>query len=279
MSLSPVTAVTIPEIAAPLAALLPARRSGPWSVVPAPYSIRPNAATASITDGSRSLIVVEQAGRIEVFADRPEEYPVRPDAVADISEPVPAAALAARLLRRTLPQLDRETAAATARTSGWSRVRHNRLQDLMEVGFNLIDHGASLDAVEGTSGPGLIWATHSGATWGLALHGLNSSLALRYDGPVSGLYGLLPSLLPPADGRQSADVGSVFTRHLTDRFPQLSPVTDHEVELGSYREPTGYVALPSTEVPCDQADDWTRVVAEFGCIGADLLLAAATHLI
>jgi hypothetical protein len=99
------SAVSPAETAAPLAALLPARRGVVWTVGPAPYDIRPNAATSRLTNGRHALFVVEQAGRIEVFADRPDLFPVTPDAVVDATDPAAVVTLAARVLRSVLPDL------------------------------------------------------------------------------------------------------------------------------------------------------------------------------
>jgi hypothetical protein len=75
------SAVSYAETAAPLAALLPARRGVVRTVGPAPYGICPNAALFRIMNGPHALIV-EQAGRIEVYADRPYMFPVYQSSVA-----------------------------------------------------------------------------------------------------------------------------------------------------------------------------------------------------
>lgn len=97
------TPIAHAQTAAPLAALLPARRGIAWKVTPAEYGIRANAAMSRITDGFRSLIVVEQAGVIEVYADRPDDFAVTPEVTVDAAGPDPVAALAAHVLRCTLP--------------------------------------------------------------------------------------------------------------------------------------------------------------------------------
>ncbi|MEU2585264.1 hypothetical protein ABZ612_20350 [Streptomyces avermitilis] len=158
-----ITAVSHAETAAPLAALLPARRGQAWKVGPAPYGISPNAATSSITDGRRALIVVEQAGLIEVYADRPDTFPVIPYATVDTTGPDPVAALAARVLRIVLPALDQEAAAELHYARGRDAAFSARAGDLQEVGFALIDQGAAVDVVEGVAGPGLMWTTDQGA--------------------------------------------------------------------------------------------------------------------
>ncbi|MCX4976501.1 MULTISPECIES: hypothetical protein [unclassified Streptomyces] len=275
--------MTLPAVAhattaAPLAELLPARRGKPWTVGPAPYGIR-NAPTSRLTDGRRALIVVEQAGRIEVYADRPNLFPVTPNAVADATDPVSVAVLATRILRSVLPMLDAEATKATIGAKGWQQVFHDKGAALTEVGFHLIDHGTHPEKVERADGPGLTWTAASGAVWGLWSYGLVGNFHLTYEGPAYGLYGVLPVLLPPLDGHTSTDAGSPFSRHLTDRFPQLRPVDADEVEFGGYREPHGWIALPSRAEFGDRADDTTRVCAEVGPIGIDLALAATAHLI
>ncbi|MEU1592720.1 hypothetical protein ABZ468_07635 [Streptomyces sp. NPDC005708] len=275
-------AVAHAAAAAPLAALLPARRGVQWSVGPAPYGIRPNAATSRITDGRRALIVVEQGGRTEVYADRPDVFPVIPDASADTSEPDPVAALAARILRTVLPALDQEAAAELAYTRGREKALAARAADLQEVGFALLDHGAPVDVVEGAAGPGLMWTTDQGAAWGLWLYPVTPNLTLTYEGPVSGLYGLLPVLLPPLDGPAASylpDVTSGFTWHMTTRFPQLRTVDPDEVEFGRDPEPTGFVALPARSHRRALLEDSAPVAAEVGSLGADLLLTAVSHLV
>ncbi|MGW2550044.1 hypothetical protein [Streptomyces sp. NPDC001635] len=275
------TAIAHATTAAPVAALLPARRRAAWTVEPAPYwcSLRPYAATSRITDGRRALLVVEQAHRIEVYADRPDTFPVVPDAVVDAADPDPVAALAARVLRTVLPALDQEATAELYRTRGRDKALAAQFADLTEVGFALIDHGAALDSVEGAAGPGLIWTTGQGGAWGLWLYPLNPNLTLTYEGPVSGLYGLLPHLLLPFDGPALPDVTSGFTWHLTDRFPQLRGVDPDEVEFGNHAEPTGFIALPARSANRYPATDEIPVAAEVSHVGADLLLTAVAHLV
>ena len=268
-----IPAISHAVTAAPLAALLPARRGEPWKVEPAPYAIRPNAATSRLTNRDRALIVVEQAGRIEVYADRHDLFPVTPDAVADAADHGHLAALAARILRHILPSLARESIDRVRRERGQEGVMLARAEALQEVYAAL---AARLpqppETGRGWSGPGLAWKAASGGQWSL-----DSTLA--YDGPVHGLYALLPVLLPSPDGQEPADVGSVFTRHLTDRFPQLRPLNADEVEFGRFQDVNGYIALPAKDEPTDYADDNRRVVAEFGAMGVDLLLTVVPHLV
>jgi hypothetical protein len=310
--------VTLPAIthattAAPLAALLPARALGlgsrGWKVGPAPCSIRNNAATSRITDGRRALIVVEEAGRVELYADRPDLFPVTPDAVVDSTDPASIAALAARALRWILPQLDADATRDMARQvkpgedglQPWQYVMRQKGAALVELGFDLVDHGAhpvatdrpgrmarkaDLEgawghplAMERPDGPGLAWTAESGAEWGVWSYGVGGTFTLTYEGPMGGLYGALPVLLPPLDGHASTEAGSAFTRHLTDRFPQLRPVDADEVEFGARHDLHGWIALPSRAELGDPVDDDTRVCAEFGPVGIDFLLAVAAHLV
>ncbi|CAL9326718.1 hypothetical protein [Streptomyces sp. SudanB91_2054] len=273
------SAVTPAETAAPLAALLPARRGAAWTVGYASYDIRPNAATSRLTNGRHALFVVEQAGRIEVYADRPGLFPVHPDVVVDATDPAPALTLAARVLRSVLPDLDHDRIAETGRTKGWARVLRDRAAELLEVGFALVDHGAHATPVEGTSGPGITWTAATGATWGLWVRGQRRGMVLTYEGPVRGLYGFLPVVVTPYEGSAEDHAGSAFTRNLTDRLPQLRPVTASEVEFGAHREPSGYILTPAADDPTDRADDGQHVVAEIGGIGADLLLSNVAYLV
>ncbi|MGW3628028.1 hypothetical protein [Streptomyces sp. NPDC000880] len=273
------TAVAHAETAAPLAALLPARRGTEWTVGPAEYGIRSNCATSRITNGRHALVVVEEASRIEVFADRPDDFAVTPDAVVDVTSPDPVAALAAHVLRRVLPMLDSEAATQTAHAKGWEQVLSDKAGDLTEIGFHLVDHGAHPEPIQRIDGPGIEWTTGNGAEWGLYAFGTAGNLTLTYQGPASGLYGLLPFLLAPADGHAPTDASSGFARHLSARFPQLRPVDADELEFGNYREPQGWIALPAKDEHTDRADDTTRVAAQVGPIGADLLLTAVPHLI
>ncbi|MFF4543687.1 hypothetical protein ACFY1J_05480 [Streptomyces sp. NPDC001406] len=273
------SAVTPAEIAAPLAALLPARRGARWTVGPAPYGIRNNVPTSRLTNGRRALIVAEEAGRIEVFADRPGAFAVTPDVVVDATDPAPALTLAARVLRSVLPALDADEIRETARAKGWDQVLSDRATELLEVGFSLIDHGAHAVPAEGVNGPGLMWTADSGGTWGLWVYGLNRNLVLTYDGPVRGLYGFLPVVVTPYAGHAEDHAGSAFTRNLTDRLPQLRPVDDGEVQFGARREPSGWIALPTADEPTDRADDDRRVVAEISGIGVDLLLTTVAYLV
>ncbi|GBQ04372.1 hypothetical protein SSP531S_58660 [Streptomyces spongiicola] len=273
------SAVTPAQIAAPLAALLPARRNIRWTIGHAPYGIRNNAPSSRLTNGRHSLIVAEEAGLIEVFADRPGLFPVHPDVVVDATDPAPALTLAARVLRSVLPDLDADAIRETARTKGWGRVLSDRAAELLELGFALIDQGAHTVPTEGVNGPGLAWTAHSGGTWGLWVYGLNRNLVLTYDGPVRGLYGFLPAVTTPYAGHGEDHAGSAFTRNLTDRLPQLRPVNDSEVQFGARREPSGWITAPTTDDPTDRADDDQRVVAEIGGLGVDLLLTTTAYLV
>lgn len=272
------SATTPAAVAAPLAALLPARRGVRWTVGRAPYSIR-NAPTSRLTNGRHALIVTEEAGRIEVFADRPGMFPVHPDVVVDATDPAPALTLAACVLRSVLPELDGDQIRETGRTKGWAQVLSDRAGELLEVGFALIDHGTRAVPTEGVNGPGLTWTASTGGTWGLWVYGQNRALTLSYEGPVRGLYGFLPVLVAPYGGWADEHAGSAFTRNLTDRLPQLRPVDVDEVQFGARREPSGWIALPSKDEPTDRADDHQGVVAEIGGIGVDLLLSTITYLV
>ncbi|MFI1532123.1 hypothetical protein [Streptomyces griseus] len=271
----PVPAIAHAQAAAPLAALLPARRGIAWQVKPAEYGIRPNAAMSCITDGFRSLTVVEQAGVIEVYADRPDDFAVTPEVTVDATGPDPVAALAAHVLRCTLPMLDTERAAEILRTGGDEQAHRERLDALAEVGFDLLDHGACVASTVRLDGDGLEWTTGRGGQWWMQALS-PATLSLGFYGPVSGLYGLLPTVLPPADGHTATDAGSAFTRHLTDRFPQLRPLQDDEVRFGGYRQPSVWIA---TSGDTSRAGEDTRVAAQFSSLSPDLLLTAASHLL
>ncbi|MFI5990357.1 hypothetical protein ACIBAC_00685 [Streptomyces sp. NPDC051362] len=275
-----ITAIAPARTAAPLAALLPARRRTAWTVEPAThYGIRPNAALSRITDGTRTLLIAESAGVVEVFVVQVDVFPAVPAAVVDANGPDPVAALAARILRSVLPDLDKATANATLVAHGWQQAVIDTAQEMNEVAYELIDHGAHLVVEPRTDGVGIHWqAPSTGGEWSLCAVG-NGSVILGYEGPVSGLYGLLTAVLPTAEGRESTDVGSPFTRHLTDRFPQLRPVDSHEAEFGAKGEPHGFIALPTSDEPTDVMDDSRRVAAQFHLFGADLLLSAVTHLV
>ncbi|WP_371605018.1 hypothetical protein OG345_42125 (plasmid) [Streptomyces sp. NBC_01220] len=272
-------AITHAPAATPLAALLPARRGAAWKVGPAEYGIRANAQMSRITSGERALVVVEQAGVIEVYSNRPDDFAVTPAVVVQASGPDPVAVLADRVLRSVLPRMERETANATVHAHGWQQVIVDKTADLNEVGFALIDHGASLNVADCVDGVGIQWSADEGATWGLWVLAPTGNLTLTYDGPVNGLYGVLPVLLPPVEGHGPTDAGSAFTRHLSDRFPQFRPLAGHEVEFGGYGDARGYVALPAQDEPTDYADDARRVVAELSRLGTDLLLTAVPHLV
>ncbi|MFF9901306.1 hypothetical protein [Streptomyces longispororuber] len=278
------SATTHATTAAPLAAELPARRGKPWTVGPAPYGIRNNAPTSRITDGRRALIVVEEAGRVELFADRPGMFPYTPDAVADSTDAVSVAALAARALRWILPQLDAHAMQEMAHNAipdekPWQWILRHKRATLTELGFELVNHGAHPEVMASTDGPGLEWTADSGAVWGVWAYGTAANFVLTYEGPLSGLYGVLPVLLPPLDGQASTDAGSPFTRHLTGRFPQLRPVDADEVEFGGYQDLNGWIALPSRAELGEHIHDGTRVCAQVGSVGVDFLLHAAPHLI
>ncbi|MGA5127659.1 hypothetical protein ACPCAG_30710 [Streptomyces pseudogriseolus] len=271
--------VTPAQIAAPLAELLPARRGARWTVGPAPYSIRKDVPTSRLTNGRHALIVAEDAGRIEVFADRPGLFHDAPDVVVDGTDPAPALTAAARVLRSVLPALDAEAIQETGRTEGWDQVLSDRAVELTEVGFALIDHGAVPTPAVGINGPGLTWEAATGGTWGLWAYGQNRNLVLAYEGPVRGLYGFLPAVTAPHGTDAEDHAGSAFTRNLTDRLPQLRPVDATEVQFGARREPSGWIALPAADDPTDRADDDQRVVAEISSLGVDLLLTALAYLV
>ncbi|MFJ7004204.1 hypothetical protein ACIQWY_29865 [Streptomyces albidoflavus] len=265
--------------AAPLAELLPARRNRPWTVQPAEHQVRRGAPCARLTDGRRVLWLVDgEAGRLEVFADRPGLAPLRPDLVED-SGPGAAGVLAGRLLRETLPQLDDEQARAQAEGDADALFKA-RMFDAVDVGFALVDHGAHPDAVNGGRWAAFSWEADGGARWALRLH-RPQTLSLAYEGPAGGLYGALERLLPPGAGRGPSDAGSAFTRLFTDRFSVLAPLDDAEVQWPG-RGPFGsggYIMLPDKEVVVDRADGRTLVAAEFAPLGVDLLLSAVASLV
>ncbi|MFE6639538.1 hypothetical protein ACFVFT_38510 [Streptomyces tendae] len=272
--------ITHTTTAAPLAALLPARRGVAWAVKPSPQGIRAGAATSRLVQDGRALDVVELDGRVEVYADRADRAPVAPDVVVTESGPDPVAALAALVLRVVLPRLEREAARDTVVAHGREQVIIDGAQHLNEVGYALIDHGAHVDPIaRPDGGVGIEWTADNGAEWGLWVLPANGNLTLSYEGPVGGLYALLPLLLPTVDVHRPAFTGSAFTRHLTDRFPQLHPLSADEVEFGRRDDASGYIALPSSDEPTDYADDDRQVAASFRRLGADLLLTAVPHLV
>ncbi|MER6109300.1 hypothetical protein [Streptomyces hirsutus] len=273
------TAIAHAATAAPLAALLPARRRKPWTVGPAQYCIRASAPMSRITDGRRTLIVVEQAGLLEVFVDAPDEFAVTPVAVVDATGPDPVAALAARLLRTVLPQLDTTAGHRTYWEKGHKAAHAGQAADLLELGYALIDHGAHPQTTHRIDGPALTWTTTAGAHCDVMAYGAHGTYTLTYEGPLCGLYGLLPLLLPPYDGPALPDVTSGFTYHLTKRFPQLRTAQDCELDFGTQGEPYGFITTPSEDTPTDRVNDTTPVVAQIGHLGTDLLLTAAPHLI
>ncbi|GAA2439308.1 hypothetical protein [Streptomyces glaucus] len=273
------TLISHAETAAPLAALLPARRGVPWTVEPAPQLIRAGGAMSRLVQGNRALDVVELGGRVEVYADRDSMAPVAPDVVVTETGPDPVAELSALVLRIVLPRMDREAARATRSAHGRDQVVIDTTADLNEIGFSLIDHGAHLDVVAHPDGVGLTWTLDNGAEWGLWAITSTGNLTVSYEGPVSGLYGVLPVLLPAAGPAGSDDVGSGFTRHLTDRFPQVRAVDAHSVEFGHHDDVNGYIALPASDEPATGADSSRRVAAHFANVGADLLLSLAPLLI
>ncbi|MFI7415286.1 hypothetical protein ACIBU0_42300 [Streptomyces sp. NPDC049627] len=275
-----ISAVTQATTAAPLAALLPARRGKAWKVTAAPiYGPRNNAATSRITDGRRSLLVVEEGNRVELYAERPGLAPFTPDVVVDSTDPASVATLATRAMRWLLADMDAEMLKATEAERGWRQVLHAKGTALTEFGFHLVDQGVVPETTERADGPGIEWTAASGAEWAVWSYGLGPNYSLTYEGPVSGLYGALPVLLPALDGHTSTDAGSPFTRHLTDRFPQLRPVDADEVEFGGYRDLHGWIALPSRAELGDPVHDGTRVCAQVGPVGIDFLLAAAAYLV
>jgi len=272
---APVAAASTAE---PLAARLPTRRGIAWKVSPAPYGIRPNAAMSRITNGRRSLIIVEQAGLVELYADRPGDFPVRPEIRVSFAGQSTVDALASHALRSTLPVLDAEIVHETIRTRGTRHVLVHRAGELTEVGFGLVDWGVAPSVTLGVNGPSLNWRNGHGGVWRLELLGENRDMSLSYDGPVSGLLPWLIVLFEAGHGHDPASGGSVFTRYLTDQFPQLRATDADEIHFGGYRAPVGFIALPDKAVPTDQADESTQVVATFGSLGADLLLASGAHL-
>ncbi|MET9776221.1 hypothetical protein ABZ023_18505 [Streptomyces sp. NPDC006367] len=276
------TAIAHTVTAAPLAALLPDRRRVPWTVGPAPQLIRAGAAMSRLRQGDRAFDIVELPGRIEVYADRPgnDLAPLAPDAVLTDLGPDPVAELAAVVLRTVLPRLEGEAMQATMRAHGWEQVVIDGAQLMNEVGFDLIDHGAHVEPTNRADGSfGIEWTAPSRAGWGLWVPRAGGILSLSYEGPVSGLYGVLPVLLPPADIRVPHNPGSVFTRHLTDRFPQLRAIADDQVAFGSLDDVNGFIALPEDDEPTDHADDSRQVVAILDGIGVDLLLTVVPHLV
>ncbi|MFJ4988824.1 hypothetical protein ACIP9H_34110 [Streptomyces sp. NPDC088732] len=270
---------TIPAAARPLAALLPARRGRAWTVEHPRSVFRPGAPTAALTDGVRTLYLVENAGRLEVFTAEFDPLPEPPALIVDGTEPDPIAEVAAGVLRSVLPLVDNEIAANIARTHGWMGALTARMDHLREFGYALAAHGITPEpgSVAATA-PGLIWTAGGGGTWGLSMRGLQSNLRLNYYGPLSGLYGLLPHLLPPHQGPALPDASSVTTRGLIERFPQLRPAAEAGAAwLPGHPLPGGHiVSLADKGTPVDDA---TRVAAEFDGIGVDLLIAAAAHLI
>ncbi|MFE7072621.1 hypothetical protein ACFU96_21320 [Streptomyces sp. NPDC057620] len=275
-----ISAVAHAETARPLAALLPARQGAAWRVTPSPYVIRPNAATSKVTDGRRSLIVVEQAGRVEVYADRADDFPfaMTPDAVVNAEEPGAVAVLAMAVLRTVLPAIDDETAARTVQQHGALQALTGKSADLAEIGYALLAQGAYPNVATRLDGPHLSWAVN-GREWDVLSYGPSGTFTVTYEGRVSGLYGFLEHVLAPYDGPALPDVSTGFTWHLTERFPQFLAVKGNEVEFRPQHGPSGFVILPSEDESADQVDDTTRVAAQIDRLGADLLLTAAAHLI
>ncbi|MEV8344625.1 hypothetical protein [Streptomyces niveus] len=274
------TAISSTATAALLAALLPARKGAAWQVGPAPQIIRAGAATARLVQGGRALDVVELNGRIEVYADR-RGPALSPDVVVAATGSDPVAELTALVLRVVLPRLAREVARVTERDHGREQVVVETTEEMNEVAGALIAKGAHLEVVPRLDGVGMTWSTGD-AEWGLwVLGGAGSpgNLSLTYEGPVSGLYGLLPVVLPSGGWQDSDGLGSVFTRHLTDRFPQLRTLNADEVTFGRRDDAGVYVALPSADESTDRTDDSRRVVAEVNGLGTDLLLTAVSHLV
>ncbi|MFJ2745253.1 hypothetical protein ACIO3O_36975 [Streptomyces sp. NPDC087440] len=268
---------TFPAAAERIAALLPPRRGKAWTVAAAPDLFRHNAPTARLTDGVRGVLVREKAQRLELVAEHPGKYApsARPHAVIDATGTDPAQAAASVLLRTVLPDLDRATAEALLRMPGGeARDAWHRGNEMTELGFALLDVKADVRVVDALHGQALVWVTEDGGSWALETKGRNHNLTFNYDGPVGGLYAVLPLLLPPVGEHTPADVGSPFTRLLTDRFPQLSPVADDEVQIpGSC---SGWIAAQGELA--SYADEFTPVRAELPAFGTDLVLAAAAHL-
>ncbi|MEV7512005.1 hypothetical protein AB0O57_29025 [Streptomyces sp. NPDC091201] len=276
------TALTLaapaPAVAATVAALLPTRRNRPWTTAPAAHAMRHGAPCTRLTDGVRALLVVEADDtRLEVYVERPGLYPYRADLVVDSSDPAFAAAhIAGRLLRWILPELDRDTSTAIAAADGnFHQVHQHHAQDMTELGYALLGGGAQPSVVDGVCGPGLIWQAEKGGIW--AVRVVAGTMLASYRGPLGGLHGVLPLVLGPVGERVPSDTGSAFTRYLTDRYPQLSPVTPRSVSLNGYRDPGGYVSLAGRSAAPEH--DRTDVVAEFSHVGVDLLLTAVPRLI
>ncbi|MET8696872.1 hypothetical protein ABZV65_30530 [Streptomyces bauhiniae] len=263
-----------------LAQLLPARRDAAWQPRPAAFAIRGGAPTSVLTQHDRTLVVTEHSGAIEIWGAEPQSMYARPVAVVDASTPDAVAVLAAEVLRSVLPALDNEAARYTGPGHDPRQVLHTKGEALTELGYLLHDLGAAdLTRCEHTDGPALRWKTSEGAEWDVLSLGYEGTFTVAYNGPVSGLYGLLPHLLRPTPGDGHTDMGSAFTRHLGARFPQLAPVNAHEVDFGRLDTPSGYIALPSLDVCPDHAEDSTQVAAQISHVGIDLLLSAASALV
>ncbi|MFB6629956.1 hypothetical protein ACFCWY_08680 [Streptomyces sp. NPDC056362] len=281
-------APTIPAIARLLALTLPTRKGEHWTVEEHPETGAP---AARLSSGSRRLRVVQDATRVEVFAEWPVGTRYRidvADAVADLTDgETPAVAdLTRRLLRVVLPKLDAAHTPREAMTPDDVRQDHDRrVGDLTELGFALLDHGVMPTQHERSDGTFMTWlSAHDGVWEAYTLQGHAGAL-LRYSGPLRGLYGLLSAVLRPIDApapRTAAPdaAPTVFTRHLTDRFPQVRPVLGDCVESGGLDEPSVSVGLPdspSEEHSDAPTSDDTRVCAEFS-VGFDLLLSAVQTL-
>ncbi|MEU5137754.1 hypothetical protein [Streptomyces californicus] len=256
--------------------LLPARRGIDWQVKSTKYRTLTNTCTSHITDGFRSLIIIERAGTIEVHTDRWHDRAGTPQITVDTTGSDPVAALAAHVLRCTLPLLDKDRATETLRTAGPEQALADRVEALAEVGFALIDAGAHPTSTIRPHGEGLEWASSKGGQWWMqAIHPL-AALNLDYHGPINGLYALLPAFLPPADGHTPTETGTAFTRHLTHRFPQLRPLNDDKVKFDGCQQPHGWIA---TSTDTSTAEDDTPVSAQFSDVGPDLLLTVVSHLL
>ncbi|MER7952032.1 hypothetical protein ABTY59_32040 [Streptomyces sp. NPDC096079] len=274
---------TIPAVARLLALALPARRGEPWTV----EALTAPGAPTVLSSGSRRLVVQADGSRVEVLPES-ESYPRLPGAVADLADGETAAVedLTRRLLRIVLAKLD----AAQAPRGPWTpdfaeRDRARRVGDLTELGLALLDYGVMPGQHERTDGTVLAWQTADDGVWQAYTVTGHTGATLRYQGPLRGVYAVLPSVLRPIDAPApvtSAEPVSptVFTRYLTDRFPQMRPVCGDDVESGGGQEPSASVGLPdspSGEHANDPVDDHTTVCAEFS-VGFDLLLSAVRHL-
>ncbi|MFJ2745252.1 hypothetical protein ACIO3O_36970 [Streptomyces sp. NPDC087440] len=267
----------VPQRAALLAALLPARGGVGWAAEPyvAWWTPRP---AARLVQGDRALVVVADEDGTEVGWQLPGREPYAPDLTSDAGD-TPGAVR--EVLRLVLPVLDGELAARAGK--GGPRVV-GRLAVLEEIGHALRREGTVTHLRAGlVSTSSLVWSAPSGLRFAVSLHGTNPVGDVSVTGPVRAVERAVAHFLPTPAHRVPRQplrgVRGRLARRLAAYLGRLGPVEQLDtggLAFGGGVGPYGYAA-PAPD-PAARVGDTSPATVDLHGVGVDLLLSLAAPL-